>query len=111
MTLPVTLDTVSVVPSIYTRQKVGLVQKKISGVCLCGFQVPVFQRGGSVVCRSVGRGSCSSEFQQLPLSITVALSAQVRRGSSTRQAPVPARLTFVPDQCIPDKIETVFLTY
>ncbi|XP_056868042.1 neutral alpha-glucosidase C isoform X4 [Takifugu flavidus] len=38
--------------------------------------VPLFQRGGSVVCRWVGRGSCTADFQQLPLSITVALSAQ-----------------------------------
>nr|XP_046268944.1 neutral alpha-glucosidase C isoform X1 [Scatophagus argus] len=38
--------------------------------------VPVFQRGGSVVCRSTGSGSCTAEFQQLPLSITVALSSQ-----------------------------------
>uniref|UniRef100_H3CYV5 Glucosidase alpha, neutral C n=1 Tax=Tetraodon nigroviridis TaxID=99883 RepID=H3CYV5_TETNG len=38
--------------------------------------VPVFQRGGSVVCRWMGRGSCTAEFQQLPLSVTVALSAQ-----------------------------------
>lgn len=35
-----------------------------------------------MVCRSVGRGSCTADFQQLPLSITVALSAQVRIGSS-----------------------------
>ncbi|XP_034015266.1 neutral alpha-glucosidase C isoform X2 [Thalassophryne amazonica] len=38
--------------------------------------VPVFQRGGSVVCRSVGCGSCTAEFQQLPLCITVALNSQ-----------------------------------
>ncbi|KAM7403629.1 hypothetical protein PAMA_004187 [Pampus argenteus] len=38
--------------------------------------VPVFQRGGSVVCRSVGSCSCTAELQQLPLSITVALNSQ-----------------------------------
>ncbi|XP_076604058.1 neutral alpha-glucosidase C isoform X1 [Chaetodon auriga] len=38
--------------------------------------VPVFQRGGSVVCRSAGSGSCTAEVQQLPLSITVALDSQ-----------------------------------
>uniref|UniRef100_A0A3Q0S4C4 Glucosidase alpha, neutral C n=1 Tax=Amphilophus citrinellus TaxID=61819 RepID=A0A3Q0S4C4_AMPCI len=32
--------------------------------------VPVFQRGGSVVCRSVGSCSCTAELQQLPLSVT-----------------------------------------
>ncbi|XP_027131085.1 neutral alpha-glucosidase C isoform X2 [Larimichthys crocea] len=41
----------------------------------CG-EVPVFQRGGSVVCRSTGSGSCTAEYQQLPLSITVALNSQ-----------------------------------
>lgn len=41
------------------------------------FQVPVFQRGGSVVCRSTGSGSCSAEFQRLPLTVTVALDSQV----------------------------------
>lgn len=38
--------------------------------------VPVFQRGGSVVCRSAGCGSCTAELQQLSLSITVALNSQ-----------------------------------
>ncbi|XP_042372897.1 neutral alpha-glucosidase C-like, partial [Plectropomus leopardus] len=38
--------------------------------------VPVFQRGGSVVCRSTGSGSCTAELQQLPLSVTVALDSQ-----------------------------------
>ncbi|XP_045918186.1 neutral alpha-glucosidase C isoform X2 [Micropterus dolomieu] len=38
--------------------------------------VPVFQRGGSVVCRSAGCGSCTAKLQQLPLSITVALNSQ-----------------------------------
>ncbi|XP_059209998.1 neutral alpha-glucosidase C [Centropristis striata] len=38
--------------------------------------VPVFQRGGSVVCKSTGSVSCTAELQQLPLSITVALSSQ-----------------------------------
>lgn len=42
-------------------------------------QVPVFQRGGSVVCRSTGSGSCTAEYQQLPLSITVALNTEVSR--------------------------------
>lgn len=40
-------------------------------------QVPVFQRGGSVVCRSVGSCSCTAELRQLPLSVTVALNSQV----------------------------------
>ncbi|XP_053701962.1 neutral alpha-glucosidase C isoform X3 [Synchiropus splendidus] len=38
--------------------------------------VPVFQRGGTVVCRSEGSGSCSWEYQQLPLSVTVASDTQ-----------------------------------
>ncbi|RVE56910.1 hypothetical protein OJAV_G00210880 [Oryzias javanicus] len=38
--------------------------------------VPVFQRGGSVVCRSVGSGTCTADFQRLPLEITVALDSQ-----------------------------------
>ncbi|KAG7234578.1 hypothetical protein INR49_002207 [Caranx melampygus] len=38
--------------------------------------VPLFQRGGSVVCRSTGSGSCTADVQQLPLSITVALNSQ-----------------------------------
>ncbi|KAM4542719.1 neutral alpha-glucosidase C [Odontesthes bonariensis] len=38
--------------------------------------VPVFQRGGSVVCRSAGRGTCTAEYQQLPLAVTVALSCE-----------------------------------
>ncbi|XP_004540067.2 neutral alpha-glucosidase C [Maylandia zebra] len=38
--------------------------------------VPVFQRGGSVVCRSVGSCSCTAELRQLPLSVTVALNSQ-----------------------------------
>ncbi|XP_070835122.1 neutral alpha-glucosidase C [Chaetodon trifascialis] len=42
--------------------------------------VPVFQRGGSVVCRSAGSGSCTAEVQQLPLSITVALDSQGAAG-------------------------------
>ncbi|XP_076002875.1 neutral alpha-glucosidase C [Genypterus blacodes] len=37
--------------------------------------VPVFQRGGSVVCRSAGCGSCTAELQQLPLCLTVALNS------------------------------------
>lgn len=38
--------------------------------------VPVFQRGGSVVCRSTQSGSCTADLQQLPLCITVALNSQ-----------------------------------
>ncbi|XP_036006347.1 neutral alpha-glucosidase C isoform X2 [Fundulus heteroclitus] len=38
--------------------------------------VPVFQRGGSVVCRSVGSGTCTADYQKLPLSVTVALNSQ-----------------------------------
>lgn len=38
--------------------------------------VPVFQRGGSVVCRSTESGSCTADLQQLPLCITVALNSQ-----------------------------------
>lgn len=38
--------------------------------------VPVFQRGGSVVCRSVGSGTCTAELQQIPLCITAALNSQ-----------------------------------
>ncbi|KAM6968671.1 neutral alpha-glucosidase C [Tautogolabrus adspersus] len=38
--------------------------------------VPVFQRGGSVVCRSTGSGSCTADVQWMPLSITVALNSQ-----------------------------------
>ncbi|XP_074516018.1 neutral alpha-glucosidase C isoform X1 [Sebastes fasciatus] len=38
--------------------------------------VPVFQRGGSVVCRSTGSGSCTADLEQLPLAITVALNSQ-----------------------------------
>lgn len=43
----------------------------------CFFQVPLFQRGGSAVCRSTGSGSCTAELQKLPLTITVALNSQV----------------------------------
>ncbi|XP_071057760.1 neutral alpha-glucosidase C [Pseudochaenichthys georgianus] len=39
-------------------------------------QVPVFQRGGSVLCRAAGRVSCTADLQLLPLSITVAPSPQ-----------------------------------
>ncbi|XP_041668639.1 neutral alpha-glucosidase C isoform X2 [Cheilinus undulatus] len=38
--------------------------------------VPLFQRGGSVVCRSKGSVSCTSDVQWMPLSITVALNSQ-----------------------------------
>ncbi|XP_054597850.1 neutral alpha-glucosidase C [Nothobranchius furzeri] len=40
--------------------------------------IPVFQRGGSVVCRSTGSGTCAADFQQLPLTLTVALNCQGR---------------------------------
>ncbi|XP_047202189.1 neutral alpha-glucosidase C isoform X2 [Girardinichthys multiradiatus] len=38
--------------------------------------VPVFQRGGSVVCRSAGSGKCTADYQELPLNVTVALNSQ-----------------------------------
>uniref|UniRef100_A0A8C5GJD1 Neutral alpha-glucosidase C-like n=1 Tax=Gouania willdenowi TaxID=441366 RepID=A0A8C5GJD1_GOUWI len=38
--------------------------------------VPVFQRGGSVICRSAASGSCTAELQQNPQCITVALNSQ-----------------------------------
>ncbi|XP_055361355.1 neutral alpha-glucosidase C [Betta splendens] len=38
--------------------------------------VPVFQRAGSVVCRSTESGSCTAQLQSFPLSITVALNSQ-----------------------------------
>ncbi|XP_038158687.1 neutral alpha-glucosidase C-like, partial [Cyprinodon tularosa] len=38
--------------------------------------VPVFQRGGSVVCRSAGSGTCTADYQKLPLDVTVALNSQ-----------------------------------
>ncbi|XP_072314317.1 neutral alpha-glucosidase C [Eucyclogobius newberryi] len=38
--------------------------------------VPVFQRGGTIICRATGSGSCAAEFQQLPLGLTVALNSQ-----------------------------------
>ncbi|XP_023208375.1 neutral alpha-glucosidase C [Xiphophorus maculatus] len=38
--------------------------------------VPVFQRGGSVVCRSTGSGTCTADYQKLPLDVTVALNSQ-----------------------------------
>uniref|UniRef100_A0A7N6BUU4 Glucosidase, alpha n=1 Tax=Anabas testudineus TaxID=64144 RepID=A0A7N6BUU4_ANATE len=38
--------------------------------------VPVFQRGGSVVCRAAASGSCTAQLQSFPLSITVALNSQ-----------------------------------
>lgn len=82
MSFPVTLDTVSLVPSWVHPDKGQISSQKMARLRVCGFQVPLFQRGGSVVCRWVGRGSCTADFQQLPLSITVALSAQVRIGSS-----------------------------
>ncbi|XP_056151789.1 neutral alpha-glucosidase C [Lampris incognitus] len=37
--------------------------------------VPVFQRGGTVVPRTTGCGSCTAELQQFPLSLTVALDS------------------------------------
>ncbi|KAK5609207.1 hypothetical protein CRENBAI_014696 [Crenichthys baileyi] len=38
--------------------------------------VPVFQRGGSVVCRSTGSGKCTADYRELPLNVTVALNSQ-----------------------------------
>ncbi|KAK5857919.1 hypothetical protein PBY51_011128 [Eleginops maclovinus] len=38
--------------------------------------VPVFQRGGSVLCRAAGGASCTADLQLLPLSITVAPDPQ-----------------------------------
>ncbi|CAN9502604.1 unnamed protein product [Ophioblennius macclurei] len=38
--------------------------------------VPLFQRGGSVVCRRTQCASCTAELQQVPLEVTVALDAQ-----------------------------------
>lgn len=48
---------------------------------VCSGQVPVFQRGGSMVCRSAGSGTCTADFQQLPLTVTVALNSQVTTGA------------------------------
>uniref|UniRef100_A0AAY5KFJ2 Glycoside hydrolase family 31 N-terminal domain-containing protein n=1 Tax=Esox lucius TaxID=8010 RepID=A0AAY5KFJ2_ESOLU len=39
-------------------------------------QVPVFQRGGTVVSRRTGCGSCTADLQKHPLSLTVALDSQ-----------------------------------
>uniref|UniRef100_A0A8C6TYH7 Glucosidase, alpha; neutral C n=1 Tax=Neogobius melanostomus TaxID=47308 RepID=A0A8C6TYH7_9GOBI len=38
--------------------------------------VPVFQRGGTIICRATGTGSCTADFQKQPLSLTVALNTQ-----------------------------------
>lgn len=38
--------------------------------------VPVFQRGGTVICRATGSGSCTADVQKLPLSLIVALNSQ-----------------------------------
>uniref|UniRef100_A0A673A716 Glucosidase, alpha; neutral C n=1 Tax=Sphaeramia orbicularis TaxID=375764 RepID=A0A673A716_9TELE len=38
--------------------------------------VPVFQRGGSIICRSTGSGSCTADLCHFPLTITVALNLQ-----------------------------------
>lgn len=38
--------------------------------------VPVFQRGGTIICRATGTGSCTEDFQKQPLSLTVALNSQ-----------------------------------
>lgn len=35
------------------------------------------QHSRSLVCRSTGSGSCSAEFQQVPLTITIALDSEV----------------------------------
>ncbi|XP_061890554.1 neutral alpha-glucosidase C [Entelurus aequoreus] len=38
--------------------------------------IPVYQRGGSVVCRAAGVGTCTADLQEMPLSITVALDSE-----------------------------------
>nr|XP_057933507.1 neutral alpha-glucosidase C [Doryrhamphus excisus] len=38
--------------------------------------VPVYQRGGSVVCRAAVGGTCTADLQKMPLSITVALNSE-----------------------------------
>jgi len=40
-------------------------------------QVPVFQRGGTVVPRRAGCGSCTADLQQHPITLTVALDTKV----------------------------------
>lgn len=41
------------------------------------FQVPVLQRGGTVVTRRAGCGSCTADLQQHPLTLFVALDLEV----------------------------------
>lgn len=41
------------------------------------FQVPVLQRGGTVVTRRTGCGSCTDDLQQYPFTLTVALDLEV----------------------------------
>lgn len=36
----------------------------------------MFQRGGTIICRATGTGSCTADFQKQPLSLTVALNCQ-----------------------------------
>lgn len=77
LSLPVTLDSVSLDadPELKSSQKEDYPGEPML-IC-CFLQVPLFQRGGSVVCRSTGSGSCTAELQQFPLSVTVALNSQV----------------------------------
>lgn len=54
----------------------------------CVEKVPVFQRGGSVICRSVGSGTCTADFHLLPLDITVAINSQVKTSATRISAEV-----------------------
>ncbi|XP_057716091.1 neutral alpha-glucosidase C-like [Corythoichthys intestinalis] len=38
--------------------------------------IPVFQRGGTIVCRAVAIGTCTADLQKTPLALTVALDVQ-----------------------------------
>uniref|UniRef100_A0A3Q2YC06 Glycosyl hydrolase family 31 C-terminal domain-containing protein n=2 Tax=Hippocampus comes TaxID=109280 RepID=A0A3Q2YC06_HIPCM len=38
--------------------------------------IPLYQRGGTVVCRAVAVGTCTADLQKTPLAVTVALDAQ-----------------------------------
>ncbi|XP_077416147.1 neutral alpha-glucosidase C [Vanacampus margaritifer] len=38
--------------------------------------IPVFQRGGTAVCRATAVGTCTADLQKMPLAITLALDAQ-----------------------------------
>ncbi|XP_077392790.1 neutral alpha-glucosidase C-like [Festucalex cinctus] len=39
-------------------------------------RIPVFQRGGTMVCRAVAAGTCTADLRKMPLAITVALDSQ-----------------------------------